>query len=167
MKKLFYNPITMLFLGFLAGFISLYLDCNYDVLGSLFSKLGIWVLFGVAVTYYADSLKQSCFSLLFFCLALTGSYYLAAELFNSYWHYDSLILWLIISFLTPLLSYLVSLSRRPGTFGLILKLGILFTPIVYDFLVQDINLLDIIIYLFIFKMVFLRKKQHASIELTK
>lgn len=148
----------MLLLGGIAGIVAMLLDRDTQLLGDLFSKMGIWVLIGVTITFLNKKPIDGAVAVLLFTIGLTCCYYLTAELTGMYWHYDYLHLWLAISCISPILSLLVGYSRRKDILAKVIRVGVVAVPILYDFVVQDVNVLDFVIYATVIYMVYFYKK---------
>lgn len=59
MKKRLLNPIVLFVVGLMLGVISRILDINTQNLGNIFSQMAIWILFGVIISVYSSSKKES------------------------------------------------------------------------------------------------------------
>ena len=66
MNKMILNPISMFFTGLILGIVSRLLDIYTQNLGNIFSQMAIWILFGVLISIYSKTKKNTLNIILIF-----------------------------------------------------------------------------------------------------
>ena len=59
MRKRNLNPLSMLFIGLLPGFVTRLFDIYTELLGNIFSSMAIWILFGTLIAIYSPTQKKA------------------------------------------------------------------------------------------------------------
>ncbi len=134
MKKKFsymvLNPAVMLILGLLSGFAAKEVDIHFYMqhfgisLSSIFSEAGIWIVIGVAISLYSRNQRYAMLNIFFYCAGMLFAYYLTAELTGSIYGWSYIRFWSVVACLSPVMAYLVTLTKNRGIFALVIKAGI-------------------------------------------
>ena len=162
-KHLILNPISMLVIGLLIGYVVKQIDIRLYVqhfgvsLSDIFSQAGIWVVLGVAISLYSPSRKYAMLNVFTFCAGMLITYYVTAELTHSVYSWTYIRGWAIFACCSPLLAFLVTLTKDKGFWPTVIKFGILAGYLVMNMLlggflkIYDLAFLAILVYLLFFK----------------
>ena len=162
-KHLILNPISMLVIGLLIGYVVKQIDIRLYVqhfgvsLSDIFSQAGIWVVLGVAISLYSPSRKYAMLNVFTFCGGMLIAYYVTAELTGAVYSWTYIKGWAIFTCLTPLLAFLVTLTKDKGVWPAVIKFAVLAGYLVMNLIlvgslkVYDFIFLAFLVYLLFFK----------------
>lgn len=125
MKKALRHPLALFALGALLGVLSKLLDIYAQNLGNIFSQLSIWILLGVGISVFSETMKRAAVNVFLFCIGMLITYYLTAELTGSVYSGTFIYGWTAFSLLSPAFACLAWLTKRPGVFSGVISAGIL------------------------------------------
>ena len=126
----------MLILGLAAGAISKLADiyCYEQFLGSslsdMTSEFGIWILIGVVISLFSRSRPYAMINIFLFCAGMLASYYTTAEITHSVYGWTFIKGWSVFTVCTPVMAYLVTLTKDNGIFPFVIKIGIFIVYII-------------------------------------
>ena len=162
-QNIILNLISMFIIGLFTGFIVKEIDIHCYVqhfgfsLSDVFSKIGIWILIGVIISLFSKNKKFAMMNIFTFCIGMLITYYITAELTNSVYGWTYIKGWTIFACLSPLMAYLITLTKNKGIISLLIKLGIFVGYIGINILlggfiaIYDLVFLSILIYLLFIK----------------
>ena len=163
-KEIILNPVSMFIIGLLTGFLVKEIDIHFYTqhfgmsLSDIFSKVGIWVLIGVAVSLYSKSAKWAMLNVFTFCIGMLITYYLTAVLTDSVFGWAYIKGWTVFACFSPLMAYLVTLTKRKGALSLLIKIGIFAGYIGINILLGGfIQLYDVLFFLILLYLLFIKK----------
>ena len=120
----------MVLIGLMSGFLVKEIDIYFYrqhfgiSLSDIFSEIGIWVLFGVTISLFSRSTKYAMLNVFAFSVSMLCTYYLTAQLTASVYGWTYIKAWFLFAFLSPLMAYLVTLTKKRGALSLLIKIGI-------------------------------------------
>lgn len=163
-KEIILNPVSMFIIGLLTGFLVKEIDIHFYTqhfgmsLSDMFSKVGIWVLTGVAVSLYSKNAKWAMLNVFTFCIGMLITYYLTAVLTDSVFGWAYIKGWTVFACFSPLMAYLVTLTKRKGALSLLIKIGIFVGYIGINILLGGfIQLYDVLFFLILLYLLFIKK----------
>ena len=171
-KKIQYavlSPAGMLILGLFTGFAVKEIDIHFYAqhwgisLSNVFSEAGIWIVIGVAISLYSRNKRYAMLNVFFYCVGMLITYYLTAELTDSVYSWAYIRLWIVFACFSPVMAYLVALTRRRGVLSLVLKVGIFAGYIGLNLLLGVfLKGYDILFFLLLIYLLFIRDRKNAA-----
>ena len=162
-KDYILQPISMFIIGLLTGIIIKLIDIHFRVqhfglsLSDVFSELGIWILIGVIISLFSKNKKYAMLNIFLFSIGMLITYYITAEVTNSIYGWTFIKGWSLFACLSPILAYLVTLTKEKEILSLIIKIAILIVYLITDIIIfggpriYDILFLIVLIYLLFIK----------------
>lgn len=162
-KDYILHPISMFIIGLLTGIITKLIDIHFRVqhfgfsLSDVFSELGIWILIGVIISLFSKNKKYAMLNIFLFSIGMLITYYIIAEVTNSIYGWTFIKGWSVFACLSPMLAYLVTLTKEKWIVSLIIKIGIILVYLITDIIIfggpriYDIVFIFILIYLLFIK----------------
>lgn len=162
-KDYILHPISMFIIGLLTGIIIKLIDIHFRVqhfgfsLSDVFSELGIWILIGVIISLFSKNKKYAMLNIFLFSIGMLITYYIIAEVTNSIYGWTFIKGWSVFACLSPMLAYLVTLTKEKGLLSLIIKIGIILVYLITNIIIfggpriYDIVFILILIYLLFIK----------------
>ena len=162
-KDYILHPISMFIIGLLTGIIIKLIDIHFRVqhfgfsLSDVFSELGIWILIGVIISLFSKNKKYAMLNIFLFSIGMLITYYITAEVTNSIYGWTFIKGWSVFACLSPMLAYLVTLTKEKGLLSLIIKIGIILVYLITNIIIfggpriYDIVFILILIYLLFIK----------------
>ena len=96
----------------------------------------------------------------FYCVGMLITYYLTAELTDSVYSWAYIRLWIVFACFSPVMAYLVALTRRRGVLSLVLKVGIFAGYIGLNLLLGAfLKGYDILFFLLLIYLLFIRDRK--------
>ncbi len=158
MRKVIVNSTVLFVLGIISGALSKIFDIYTVYLGTVFSEITVWLLFGVLISIYSTTKKKAMLNVFLFLIGMLIAYYIVAELTNSVYGSDFIIFWFVIALISPVLAYFCWMAKRKDAIGIIIGVGIMVISILSSILVQEIEVHDIIINGILAYHLFIRKR---------
>lgn len=165
-KNIILHPISMLIIGLITGVIVKLIDIYFRVqhwgfsLSDVFSQLGVWIVIGVIISLFSKNKRCAMLNVFLFCIGMLITYYLTAEVTNSVYGWTFIKGWAVFACCSPLMAYLVTLTKNKGLFPLIIKIGILAVYLVTDMLIfGGPRIYDFIFILLLIYLLFIKKYQ--------
>lgn len=137
MKKRGFNPVEMLFIGFLLGVLSRWLDDYTTNLGNVFSQLAVWILLGVLISIYSGTQKKAMCRILPFCLGMLAAYYGAAMLGDGVYGRTYIIGWTVFALASPMFAWFAWLTKEKGIFPKLIAAGIVLVSVLSSIILFD------------------------------
>ncbi len=165
-KNIILHPISMLIIGLITGVIVKLIDIYFRVqhwgfsLSDVFSQLGVWIVIGVIISLFSKNKRYAMLNVFLFSIGMLITYYLTAEVTNSVYGWTFIKGWAVFACCSPLMAYLVTLTKNKGLFPLIIKIGILAVYLVTDMLIfGGPRIYDFIFILLLIYLLFIKKYQ--------
>lgn len=158
MSRAIVNPAVLFVLGVISGALSKIFDLYTVYLGTVFSEITVWLLFGVLISIYSTTKKKAMLNVFLFLIGMLIAYYIVAEMTDSVYGLDFIKFWVVIAFLSPVPAYFCWMAKGKGAVGKIISIGIMVISILSGILVQEIEAHDIIINGILAYHLFLRKR---------
>ena len=165
-KNIILHPISMLIIGLITGVIVKLIDIYFRVqhwgfsLSDVFSQLGVWIVVGVIISLFSKNKRYAMLNVFLFSIGMLITYYLTAEVTNSVYGWTFIKGWAVFACCSPLMAYLVTLTKNKGLFPLIIKIGILAVYLVTDMLIfGGPRIYDFIFILLLIYLLFIKKYQ--------
>ena len=162
-KNYILHPISMFIIGLVTGIIIKLIDIHFRVqhfglsLSDIFSELGIWILIGVIISLFSKNKKYAMLNIFLFSIGMLITYYIIAEVTNSIYGWTFIKGWSVFACFSPLLAYLVTLTKEKWIVSLIIKIAILIVYFITNIImfggprIYDIVFILILIYLLFIK----------------
>ena len=165
-KNIILHPISMLIIGLITGVIVKLIDIYFRVqhwgfsLSDVFSQLGVWIVIGVIISLFSKNKRCAMLNVFLFSIGMLITYYLTAEVTNSVYGWTFIKGWAVFACCSPLMAYLVTLTKNKGLLPLIIKIGILAVYLVTDMLIfGGPRIYDFIFILLLIYLLFIKKYQ--------
>ena len=165
-KNIILHPISMLIIGLITGVVIKLIDIYFRVqhwgfsLSDVFSQLGGWIVIGVIISLFSKNKRYAMLNVFLFSIGMLITYYLTAEVTNSVYGWTFIKGWAVFACCSPLMAYLVTLTKNKGLFPLIIKIGILAVYLVTDMLIfGGPRIYDFIFILLLIYLLFIKKYQ--------
>ena len=163
-KNYILHPISMFIIGLLTGIIIKLIDIHFRVqhfgfsLSDVFSELGIWILIGVIISLFSKNKKYAMLNIFLFSIGMLITYYIIAEVTNSIYGWTFIKGWSVFACFSPLLAYLVTLTKEKGLLSLIIKIGIILVYLTTDIIIfGGPRIYDIVFILILIYLLFIKK----------
>ena len=163
-KDYFLHPISMFIIGLLTGIIIKLIDIHFRVqhfgfsLSDVFSELGIWILIGVIISLFSKNKKYAMLNIFLFSIGMLITYYITAEVTNSIYGWTFIKGWSLFACLSPILAYLVTLTKEKGLLSLVIKIGILLVYLITNIIIfGGPRIYDIVFILILIYLLFIKK----------
>ena len=165
-KNIILHPISMLIIGLITGVVIKLIDIYFRVqhwgfsLSDVFSQLGVWIVIGVIISLFSKNKRCAMLNVFLFSIGMLITYYLTAEVTNSVYGWTFIKGWAVFACCSPLMAYLVTLTKNKGLLPLIIKIGILAVYLVTDMLIfGGPRIYDFIFILLLIYLLFIKKYQ--------
>ena len=163
-KDYILHPISMFIIGLLTGIIIKLIDIHFRVqhfgfsLSDVFSELGIWILIGVIISLFSKNKKYAMLNIFLFSIGMLITYYIIAEVTNSIYGWTFIKGWSVFACLSPMLVYLVTLTKEKGLLSLIIKIGIILVYLITNIIIfGGPRIYDIVFILILIYLLFIKK----------
>ena len=163
-KDYILHPISMFIIGLLTGIIIKLIDIHFRVqhfgfsLSDVFSELGIWILIGVIISLFSKNKKYAMLNIFLFSIGMLITYYIIAEVTNSIYGWTFIKGWSVFACLSPMLAYLVTLTKGKGLLSLIIKIGIILVYLITNIIIfGGPRIYDIVFILILIYLLFIKK----------
>ena len=163
-KNYILHPISMFIIGLVTGIIIKLIDIHFRVqhfgfsLSDVFSELGIWILIGVIISLFSKNKKYAMLNIFLFSIGMLITYYITAEVTNSIYGWTFIKGWSVFACFSPLLAYLVTLTKEKGLLSLIIKIGIILVYLTTDIIIfGGPRIYDIVFILILIYLLFIKK----------
>lgn len=158
MRKKILNPIGVLVVGLLLGFVSRILDLFTQNLGNIFSQMAIWILLGTILSIYSANQKKAMLHVFLFCIGMLFTYYVTAIVTDGVYSITMIGGWTIFAFCSLIFAYFAWLTKEKGFFSTIIRTGILTVSLASSIILFDrLRVYDIIINGILFYFLFFKK----------
>ncbi len=135
MKKV--NPLNMIIVGLIFGFVIRMFDIYTEVLGNIFSSISVYILIVVLITLNSKNKWCAMINVFAFLISMLLTYYLTAYITHGVYGKRFIIGWTIFAFLSPIMAYFVYLTKNGNLFAKIIKIGILIVTVVFSIMLFD------------------------------
>lgn len=163
-KDYILHPISMFIIGLLTGIIIKLIDIHFRVqhfgfsLSDVFSELGIWILIGVIISLFSKNKKYAMLNIFLFSIGMLITYYITAEVTNSIYGWTFIKGWSVFACLSPMLAYLVTLTKEKWIVSLIIKIGIILVYLITNIIIfGGPRIYDIVFILILIYLLFIKK----------
>ena len=163
-KKYILHPISKFIIGLVTGIIIKLIDIHFRVqhfgfsLSDIFSELGIWILIGVIISLFSKNKKYAMLNIFLFSIGMLITYYITAEVTNSVYGWTFIKGWSVFACLSPMLAYLVTLTKEKGLLSLIIKIGIILVYLITNIIIfGGPRIYDIVFILILIYLLFIKK----------
>ena len=163
-KNYILHPISMFIIGLVTGIIIKLIDIHFRVqhfgfsLSDIFSELGIWILIGVIISLFSKNKKYAMLNIFLFSIGMLITYYITAKVTNSIYGWTFIKGWSVFACLSPMLAYLVTLTKEKGLLSLIIKIGIILVYLITNIIIfGGPRIYDIVFILILIYLLFIKK----------
>lgn len=164
MRNKLFSPGGMLIAGCLMGVLSKLSDVGSHmgylqiVLAEMTSQMSLWILFGVVISLFSRGRKRAMVNMFLFCMGMLAAYYVTAEATHAVYGWSFIKGWAVFACFSPLMAYLVTLTKEKGLLPFLVKLGVLAVYVGVDLLLfGGPQIFDIVLLLPLLYLLFVRK----------
>lgn len=158
------HPINVLIIGLITGIVIKLADIYFYTqhfgisFSEIFSELGIWILIGVIISLFSKNKNYAMLNIFLFCFGMLLTYYTTAEITNSIYGWSYIKGWSLCACFSPILAYLVTLTKNKGLVPNIIKSGIIIVYILSNILLfGGPHLYDLIFIIILIYLLFIKK----------
>lgn len=160
-KKILYT-VLILIAGIILGLISKILDTTASNslpsflemldLNNFFSRLAIWLFFGVVISIYSKSPFRAAINVFLFFVGMVASYYIYTVKVAGFFPKSYMMIWVVLTILSPIFAFVCWYAKGKGNIAIVIS-SIIFTVItsqafVFGFWYLDISyMLEFIIWI--------------------
>lgn len=131
----FLHSTFILAAGILLGIVAKFLDetpvnhlpylLQQMDLANFFSRLGVWIFLAVLISLFSRSPFRAATGVFLFFSGMTASYYLYTIFVAGFFPRSYMMIWIVLTLLSPLAAFICWYARGRGSVSLILSSGIL------------------------------------------
>ncbi len=133
-KRMIINSLLIFIFGIILGIVSKYLDSlsfdnrilSYLDLGNFFSDISIWLFIALCISIYSKSPLRASINIFLFFIGMTISYHLYTIIFKGFNPSDYMMIWYIVTIVSPLLAYICWYSKSDNKISIAITSIILF-----------------------------------------
>ncbi len=163
MKDKLFSPGGMLAIGCLMGILSKLSDVGSHmghlqiILSEMTSQMSLWILIGVVISLFSRSRKLAMVNIFLFCMGMLAAYYVTAEVTHAVYGWSFIKGWAVFACFSPVMAYLVTLTKRKGFLPFLIKIGVLVVYAGVDLLFGGPQIFDIVLLLPLLYLLFVKK----------
>lgn len=163
MKDKWFSPGGMLAIGCLMGILSKLSDVGSHmghlqiILSEMTSQMSLWILIGVVISLFSRSRKLAMVNIFLFCMGMLAAYYVTAEVTHAVYGWSFIKGWAVFACFSPVMAYLVTLTKRKGFLPFLIKIGVLVVYAGVDLLFGGPQIFDIVLLLPLLYLLFVKK----------
>ena len=164
MKDQLFSPGGMLAIGCLMGILSKLSDVGSHmghlqiILSEMTSQMSLWILIGVVISLFSRSRKLAMVNIFLFCMGMLAAYYVTAEVTHAVYGWSFIKDWAVFACFSPVMAYLVTLTKRKGFLPFLIKIGVLVVYAGVDLLLfGGPQIFDIVLLLPLLYLLFVKK----------
>lgn len=131
--------------GLLLGIFQKYIDGGVEMpqifqsldIVNYFGRLGVWILLGTVISVYAGTPLRASVNTFLFFISMVSGYYLYCNFVSGFLPVSYMMIWLVLSVISPLFAYICWYSKGKGTVSIVISALILGVSFSQAFLITQ------------------------------
>ena len=131
--------------GLLLGIFQKYIDGGVKMpqifqsldIVNYFGRLGVWILLGTVISVYAGTPLRASVNTFLFFISMVSGYYLYCNFVSGFLPVSYMMIWLVLSVISPLFAYICWYAKGKGTVSIVISALILGVSFSQAFLITQ------------------------------
>ena len=131
--------------GLLLGIFQKYIDGGVEMpqifqsldIVNYFGRLGVWILLGTVISVYAGTPLRAFVNTFLFFISMVSGYYLYCNFVSGFLPVSYMMIWLVLSVISPLFAYICWYAKGKGTVSIVISALILGVSFSQAFLITQ------------------------------
>ena len=131
--------------GLLLGIFQKYIDGGMEMpqifqsldIVNYFGRLGVWILLGTVISVYAGTPLRASVNTFLFFISMVSGYYLYCNFVSGFLPVSYMMIWLVLSVISPLFAYICWYAKGKGTVSIVISALILGVSFSQAFLITQ------------------------------
>ena len=144
-KRIILISAAIALAGLLLGIFQKYIDGGVEMpqifqsldIVNYFGRLGVWILLGTVISVYAGTPLRASVNTFLFFISMVSGYYLYCNFVSGFLPVSYMMIWLVLSVISPLFAYICWYAKGKGTVSIVISALILGVSFSQAFLITQ------------------------------